>query len=380
MQNKKNILFFIGELGAGGAERVLVEVLKNLNREKYNLSVVVNRPGGYYYDKLPEDVTLIDRSQIRKSKYDLLDRIYGLPNIIKEQKADLVMAVMYGAGRSLLRTRLFTKKNVKMVIRLGNNPSEKLGENPSLLWRLIEELEVRVLYPRADAILAISQGIKENFGNNYPVNPGRIRVILNPVNIREIQTLKEKPVELPFSLDAETKLLVAIGRLIPQKGYDQMLESFLKVKRELPVKLIILGEGLLRPQIQDKITEFGLEQDVILKGFVENPWSYLNLADLYISTSRFEGFHNTIVEAMACGIVPIVTDCDYGPREIIRDGIDGRLVPVAKPDEMADAIIDMLKNNAKRKMMAKQALKRAQDFDVSIVVKKYEALIDELIQ
>lgn len=380
MRKKKNLLCFIGELGSGGAERVLMEILKHLDREKYTLTVVVNRAGGYFYDKLPDDVTLIDRSLIRKSKYDLFDRIYGLPKIIKQQKADLVVAIMYGAGRSLLRTRLFTDKDVKMMVRIGNNPSAKLRENQSFIWRLIEELEIKYLYPKADSILAISKGIKDDFANHYPVDPDRIRVIHNPINVNEINLLKEKPVDLPDPIDDHRKVIVAIGRLVPQKGYDQMLDAFQRIRREVPSKLLILGDGADRSHIQNKIAEYGLDNDVTLTGFVENPWSYLNRADLYLSTSRYEGFHLTIVEAMACGVVPVATNCDYGPREIITDGVDGRLVPVDNTKAIADAVIELLQNTEKRKKMALEALKRAQDFDISIVVREYEALIDELIE
>lgn len=400
MRKKKNLLFFIGELGSGGAERVLMEILKHLDREKYTLTVVVNRAGGYFYDKLPDDVTLIDRSLIRKSKYDLYDRIYGLPKIIKQQKADLVVAVMQGAGRSLMRSRILIDRKVKLVIRIGNNPKSHLFKNQTPFWNRIEKFETTHFFPKADSTIAISSGIKEALIEDLNLKPRRVDMIHNPVDVQKLQRLKKvksddsrlddvedlqrmnkmKTSDSQFSDVEEFKKLVAIGRLIPEKGYDEMIRVFQKVRSEIPCKLTILGDGPLRADLQSQIDNLGLQGDINMTGFVENPWSYLDDADLYLTTSRSEGFHLTIVEAMACGVVPVATNCDYGPREIITDGVDGRLVPVDDTKAIADAVIELLQNPEKRQNMVIQALKRAQNFDISVVVREYEALIDELIE
>ena len=376
---KKNILFYIGALEAGGAERVLIELLKYLNREKYDLTLVINRPEGYFFNKIPEHVNVIVRSDKRRSYFDLYDRIFGLPNIINKENTDLVIAIMSGAGRSLLRTRFFVKKDTKMIVRIGQNPTKKLAQNTSWLWSRIELFEIKKFFPKADGIIATSEGIQNNLVNTDLVNKDNVHVIYNPLDLDMINQKKIEDFPLPQSFTNSYKLIVAVGRLVPQKGYDTMLRAFRKIRKQIPTKLIILGGGYLESNLRIKIREFDLESDVQLAGFVENPWAYLQRADLYLSTSRYEGFHLTIVEAMACGVVPVATDCDYGPREIITDGVDGKLVPVNNTELIAEAIIDLLQHPGKRKEMADKAAKRAKDFDVSIIVKEYEELFDSLL-
>lgn len=379
LNQKKSIVFFIGELGAGGAERVLIEILKHLNRNKYKLSLIVNRPGGFFYDKLPDDVTLIDRSIIRKSRYDLFDRIFGLPKIIKRQKADLVMAIMQGAGRSLMRSRYLIDRRVKLVVRIGNDPRNQLEKNHHFFWKRLERFETTHFISKADSVIAISNGIKEALKSKLRLKAGRIDVIYNPVHTENLQRMKKEDISgfhVPF--DKKYKKLVAIGRLIPEKGYDVMIRVFQNIRSEIPCKLVIIGDGPLKPVLQKEIHRLNLQEEIILTGFLNNPWSHLHSADLYLSTSRSEGFHLSIVEAMACGVVPLATDCDFGPREIITDRLNGRLVPVGEVEAIASAAIDLLQNTPLRKEMAGHAKKRAQDFDISLIVKKYEEVLDEL--
>lgn len=194
LNQKKSIVFFIGELGAGGAERVLIEILKHLNRNKYKLSLIVNRPGGFFYDKLPDDVTLIDRSIIRKSRYDLFDRIFGLPKIIKRQKADLVMAIMQGAGRSLMRSRYLIDRRVKLVVRIGNDPRNQLEKNHHFFWKRLERFETTHFISKADSVIAISNGIKEALKSKLRLKAGRIDVIYNPVHTENLQRMKKEDI------------------------------------------------------------------------------------------------------------------------------------------------------------------------------------------
>ena len=158
-----------------------------------------------------------------------------------------------------------------------------------------------------------------------------------------------------------------------------MLEVLKRVRQEIPAKLIILGEGPEREQIEQKISELDLNDHVWLPGFVPNPWAWMKQADIYVSTSYYEGFHLTIAEAMACGTVPVVTDCDFGPREIINDGVNGRLLPVGDVNTMTDTIIKLLENENQRKRMSEEAFIRAYDFDTSKIIKQYEALFDQVL-
>jgi glycosyltransferase involved in cell wall biosynthesis len=376
---KKHLLFYIGSLAGGGAERVLIELLKNLSREKYHISLAINRPEGFFYDKIPGDVNVIDRSRLRKSPYDLKDRIFGLSKVIHQQQADLVVAFMIGAGRSLMRFHFLLDKRVKKIIRIGENPATKLSKNRSFAGRLLESFEIRRFLPKADALILTSNGIREELAASLNIVPDHIHIVHNPVDIKKISSLKQETVHLPFRKDLNShKLIVAAGRLVPEKGYDDMIEVFYKVKKKVPAKLVILGKGPLKNEIQDLINQKGLQDDVYMPGFVKNPWAYMNHADIYLSTSKSEGFHLSIAEAMACGVTPVATNCDYGPREIISDGVNGRLVPVGDITSIAEAITELLTNTDRRNQLSEMAKKRALDFDISEIVPKYEKLFDTI--
>ena len=377
---KKRLLFFIGALHGGGAERVLIHLLKNLNRKKYELILVVNRDEGQLLRLVPEDVELIVRAKIRENVPALTDRIFGLPRIIKNKQADLVVSFLTGANRSLMRSRFLVQRGIKFVVREGNNPLHINTLSSNGFWRLITRLEVKYLYPMADRMITSSQGVKDEFVNEWGFKSDLISEIHNPVDIEKINLMIMEEVDLPWEKDISVKWLIAAGRLTEQKGFDDLIDIFIKVRKVINVRLMILGEGELKDHIEKRILSENLYGEVYMAGFVSNPWKYMKLSDLYLSTSKWEGFHLTIAEAMACGTVPVVTDCDFGPSEIIDDGVNGRLLPVGDVNAMSDAIIELLENENQRKRMSEKAIIRAYDFDTSKIIKQYEALFDRILE
>lgn len=379
MVNKKNILFFIGTVGGGGAERVLIDLLKYLNKDKYNISLVINRPGGELQNEVPDDINLIDRSGLSRSYFRLKDKVLGLSGIIRQQKADIVVSFLTGANRSLMRSRFFVDKRVKFVLREGNHPDYIGKMMDSFFWKQVAKTEVKWLYPRADKIIAISHGVKHEFVKNWKMNEHQFSVVHNPLDINRIKKMASEPVNSPWVSDKTSSRLIAVGRLVEQKGYMQLLDSFIKIRKKVNAKLMILGEGPLRKKVEARIRDAGLSGDIFLPGFVKNPWAYMHHADLYLSASLWEGFHLTIAEAMACGIPPVATDCDYGPSEIIADGENGRLVPVEDTEAFSKAVVELLKNEQLRKKMAGNAVLRAEDFEARKKIREYQDVFDGVL-
>lgn len=375
---KKNLLFYIGTLKGGGAERVLIELLKNLDRNKYRLFIAVNRPKGAFFDQIPNDVQLIDRSSLYKKKTGLFERYFGMASIIKKEKIDLAMGFLPGANRSLMRSKYFTEGRVKMVLNEQNNPSFVSRFGQSWFREKLEQLEMSLFYPKADGIVVACKGLEEHFLNALTLDTDKVHVIYNMINSEKIERHALEPVP-GYKFSDDTKIIVAAGRLTEQKAYGDMLEVFKKAQNQVPAHLIILGEGHNREKIETKVHDLSLSDFVYMPGFMDNPFAYMGRADLYLSTSRWEGFHLTIAEAMACGTVPVVTDCDYGPREIITDGKNGRLLPVGDIEGLNKAIIKILTDDELRTKMAANARIRAKDFDVSKIVGQYEKLIDHLL-
>lgn len=376
---KKRLIFFIGSLYGGGAERVLLNLLRHLNRDKFELILVVSTQKGVLFDQIPPDVDLITRYDRDSTRLNLYRRIFGLSDIIKENKADLVISFLTGANRAVVRSRFFLPKRLKIVLREGNNPIHIHNMFSSWFWREIAFREVKFLYSLADRIVTPSVGVAEDFEKSWGISADLFCNINNPVDISLINQQSREELTLPWNETEKVKWILAVGRLTRQKGYSDLIHSFSDVRKKLNLRLIILGEGELRNKLQNQIHDMGLSDYIFMPGFVNNPWKYMRKADLYVSASLWEGFHLTIAEAMVCGTVPVATNCDYGPSEIITDGKDGRLVPVGDIETMSNRIFELLVNNELRTKMAKNAVERAEAFDVKNIVKDYENLFDELL-
>ncbi len=375
--DKKKLFFYIGTLGGGGAEHVLLALLNNLDRKKYDLAIILNRMDGRLVNQIPSDVRLFDRSETYKSGINLVNRFWGLAKLIKRENPDLVISFLTGANRSLMRCRYFVNRNVKFILREGNNPDHIKRSAVSVKEKLLSRFEVRWLYPKADQIITASTGIKNDFVENWGMKSGLFTAIHNMIDISQIQKQVNDAPELQAGNGEKT--LIAVGRLVKQKGYDDLLKVFAKVRERIPSRLIILGAGPEKLNIETWIQDLSLDGDVIMPGYVNNPWEYMKMADLYLSTSLYEGFHLTIVEAMACGTTPVITDCDYGPREIIDDGINGYLCPVGDIENMAKKVTELLKDEPARKRASKKAEEKAMQFDISVTIKNYEELFDEMM-
>lgn len=378
MQSKFKILFIIASLSGGGAERVMINLLKHLDREKYKLSLALLNMGGEYSNELPADVELIKLKDYQGRRY-FFHRIFNLRKVIRKNKPDLVVSFMTGSNISLTRYKFFMHRNLKLIIREGTNPSMSLSKKVNSRWQSFKKIEIKSFYKLANQIIVISNGIKVDLIKQWRFDSSLIKRIYNPLDVNEIQRKSLIPTSVTNSIKPDVRIIVAVGRFEPPKGYQDMIKSFDIIRKKQNVRLIILGKGPLESSIKKLISDLDLKDHVLMPGFVSNPWSYLNLADVYLSTSHWEGFHLTIAEAMACGVPPVATDCDFGPREVIQDGINGFLVPVGDIETIAEKVINLLTNEPLRKKLSENAKIRALDFDVSKIVKQYEVVFDKVI-
>jgi len=171
------------------------------------------------------------------------------------------------------------------------------------------------------------------------VSRERITVIYNPSVVQaEVQAKAQAPLDHPWFKPDQPPVILAVGRLQVQKDYPTLIRAFALVRQTRPVRLLILGEGKERPLLEALVKELGLEQDVSLPGFVLNPYAYMARAALFVLSSRWEGLPTVLIEALCCGAPVVSTDCPSGPREILRDGQYGPLVPVGGVNALARAI------------------------------------------
>ncbi|MFT6055720.1 MAG: glycosyltransferase involved in cell wall biosynthesis [Roseivirga sp.] len=333
---KKKILFVRPTLGYGGADRVTLNLLKAFDRDLYLCDLALMRAEGEFISDLPSDVTVFDL----KSK-SLWPMWKPLKHLIAEGNYDILYSTCGGASMPMmLAAWLGGFKGITVVSERNILFPPKKNKAKRQLMILIKAF----LYKKATWVTAVSKGVAQECKELLGVKPERIRVVYNPiVNKVLLEGVKEK-VEHPF-FNQYRQVILAVGRFEWQKDYDTLLKAFKKVTQVNDhVGLFILGKGPLENHYRDIVSEMQLAAKVCFAGFDKNPFKYMATSDVYVLSSRHEGMPGTLVQAMACGVACIATDCPTGPNELIQDGENGFLVAVEDDDTMAERILNLLDN------------------------------------
>lgn len=244
-------------------------------------------------------------------------------------------------NRTALWARHLSGSATRLVVRTGSTVSVKLTEQGGLAQRSTRWF-MRRFYPWADAVIVPSRGAADDLAAFASLDPALIRVVPNPVVSQQLQSLTSGTSLHPWLVRKEYPVIMGAGELCRRKDFETLIRAFARVNARRPCRLLILGDGRRRPRLERLLRDLGLEEQAALPGFVENPYAWMTRADLFVLSSTNEGFGNVLVEAMAAGTPVVSTDCPSGPREVLRDGRYGALVPVGEPVAMADAILEAL--------------------------------------
>lgn len=372
-----HILFFTTLLGGGGAEKHLLRIVNNLDRQEFQISLALATPGGAYEGDLASDVKLYHLTE-NKGTAALLQSLIPLRQLIKTLQPDILCSVLDHVNIVAMIAVKSLPNPPKTVLSIQVPPSiHNRKSRRQVVNRTVLAL-IPWIYPQADRLLALSQGVAEDVKSLIPKNTP-VEVIYNAGVDQEV--LHKAKIPLPSEiLPQDAKLIVACGRLTEQKGFTYLLEAFAQVKKFIPVRLWILGEGELQQTLETQIQQLNLKDCVELIGFKSNPFQYMAAADLFVLSSIYEGFGNVIVEAMACGTPVVASDCPHGPKEIITDGVNGLLIPPKNPQALAQAIIKVLTNPELAQQFKENGKKRAQDFDSWAIASLYGDLFAELLE
>lgn len=378
IKQKKHILFLIGSMTGGGAQRVVSEIVNKLDRNNYYPALALFKKEGPYLSYINKDVPIYEIFGCAGYKNTLRFR-KELLYLIKAIGFDLVFSHLCGPNRSILRTAFGSNAFPPIVVCEHNNLSLNIQKIINPIRRILVTQEIKFLYRRASKVVAVSHGVKRDLIEQHGMKENHIDVIYNPVDLQRIQSNLNKESILSKKSNYK-KNIVAVGRLIKQKGFSDLIQAFSFVHKAIPTsRLTILGDGELRPDLQNQIQKLGLQDYINLPGFVDNPWTVIQEADLFAMSSYWEGLPLVLLEVMACGIPIIYTDCDYGPREVIENERSGILVPVGDIQAISKAIIRVLSDSNLSYLLSFNALKRVKDFDSKIVVSKYEQLFEDVL-
>lgn len=395
MKNRKtNILIISTCLTSGGAERVAANLATQFHELNYNVwLIVLNGSVRTYTTTAP----LIDLKQcIPKKTLKKIIWYRSLIKIIKKYKKelDITHTISFLNQPDLLN--VLTKRYDKTIISVRNKRS-------SLNKNLFNKIKDILIFKKADIIVSLSKGVKEDLVNFYHVNEEKIKVIYNACNVETIKTLSKEKIEETNFLNSNENIVVTAGRLTNQKGQWHLIRAFTKVVENIPnAKLLVLGQGEEEQYLKNLITSLKMNSSIFLMGYQQNPYCYFSKASIFVFSSLFEGFGNTLLEAMACDLPIISTDCPVGPRELLEpkssyhDHINdkymecenGILIPVCDGNHysendkltreeliMAEAIIELLKNQKLREKYVERSKKRIKDFSVDFINNEWVQLL-----
>lgn len=363
--DRDRIAIVVASMGGGGAERAALNLAEEFASRGLTIDLVLIAAEGELLQKVPPGVRQVDLGAGRARRAVGRLRKY----LKRERPAALISVAFHVNILAALSCIGLGRDRPQLMLTVHGTLSHAVATQPAIkrLWFIAA---TALLYRLADQVVAVSRGAAQDLGLKAGLDPDRITTIYNPVIRADFDALTAKASAHPWTIDKDRPLIVSVGRLTAAKDYATLVRAFAKVTQATDARLLILGEGERRGEVESIVSSLGLDESVALPGFVDNPFADMRAADAFVLSSRWEGLPTVLVEAMATGTPVIATDCPHGPREILEDGKWGQLVPVGDADALSHAILEVLRTGGV------DARKRARDFTVEAAADQYLAALD----
>ena len=355
----KQIVMMLHDLRGGGAERGRLRLLKAFCEMGHSVELVLIANEGAYLKDIPKDVStrVIGKSNVFKAVPDIM-------RYLRENRPASVLTSLTHMNVAVLIAKILSRSKSKIIVVEHNQISEKAKS--ARHWRAkMTYIFAPILYRFAYKVVGVSEGVAEDIRKFTGLGKNKVICIYNPSFDRSILDLATQDTDHPWVNDGSVPIIVAVGRLHRQKGFDMLIPAFAKVRTVVGARLMILGEGVERELLERQAGELGIADHVCFTGFVSNPYAIMSRADLFVLSSRWEGLPTVLIEALACGVKVVATDCPSGPKEILENGKLGPLVEVEQVDALADAILETLE------APLIDHSQRAFDYDVGLSAKNY---------
>lgn len=335
LPEKPDVALILPSLEGGGAERVFLRLAEFFGQRGLAVDVVVARRAGALLAEVPESVRLVDLRSSRPSR-----AIPALVRYLRQARpkavlsalthTNIALAIAYRLANVSNRCVLSERADLRVCL-----PSEKTFWDEK--WnRFLGKL----VYPWADCVVAVSRGVARSVVEVMGLLEHHVQVIYNPIDPEKIKQLSRQPVEFPWRDDLP--IVIAVGRLVPQKDYPCLLHAFARVLQQTPCHLAILGEGEDRESLERLIGQLGIAQQVWMPGFIANPLPWVAKAKVLALSSRWEGLPGVLLEGLTLGVPIVAADCPSGPSEILEQGRFGTLVPPGDSEKLAQALSQVL--------------------------------------
>lgn len=354
-RERMTVFFTLNSFVGGGAERSTIQIAQNFETPSLSPALLAGSLTGPYYRAAKQSVpiSVVGRLTILRIPH----YIASVRRAITRNRA--VAIVTYGAqAKTLLAARLLRLIPAVAIVVVGRNDfaSKARSKRNSRVSLALDINISKLLFRRADAIIGISQGVTDGMVSLLAGSFVPTTTIYNPIDVQQIldsiretsdndaESSRQTPdPKLRAKFDQlVSPRIISVGRLVRQKGQADLLKAFALIPETRRGSLVILGDGPLRKSLQDQAELLGVSNALWMPGFVDNPWWFIANSDVFALPSHFEGFARVLVEALACKVPVVATDCPSGPREILEGLPQARLCPVGEPVEFADAMMDFL--------------------------------------
>lgn len=335
MTNRPKLSFIVPTLAGGGAERSMVNLANELSAMDYPIDFLVLKSGGAYDGTLRSEINLISLHVDRAMRAPGPIRAY-----LRREKPHAIFSAMEHVNVAVYRGWIRGGVSTKYVPTIRNHISVEAAK--AGLLKRIELKWASIAYRRADAVVAVSQGVAQDAEQTLNLPKGLVKAIYNPVINTQLKQQSQEVPEHAWLTDQGPPVILGVGRLNYQKDWPTLMQACEEVRQSRQVRLLILGEGELRGELESRVKEMGAQDWISLPGFSPNPFAAMAQCSLFVLSSKFEGLPGVLIQAMACGAHVVSTDCPSGPDEILQSGKYGQLVPVGDSHALASAILESL--------------------------------------
>lgn len=338
MKSQPRLAVLVSFSGAGGVERMVLNLIPAIldTGIGVDLLAIIRKP--------TPDLLRIEGTGFRLFDLGVTHTALAVPALARYLKAERPAALLAAKDRAIraaVLARALSGVEVPLVGRLGTNLSAAQENKPALL-RWARTRPMRWLYPKVDRVIAVSEGVAEDTLKLTGLPTERVVVVRNPVITPEMPAKAQAPVEHPWFNEPGSPIILGAGRFTEQKDFPTLIRAFSRARAQRECRLLILGEGRQRPELERLAAELGVAEAVSMPGHVNNPFAYMAKAQVFALSSRWEGSCNVLTEAMALGTPVVSTDCPSGSAEILGGGRYGPLVPVGDAARLAEGMLRLL--------------------------------------
>ncbi len=328
IENK--LTFFLSSVMGGGAERVFITIANDFASKGMNVDLVLVNGKGPYLEEISDLVNVVDLS-CKQTYTSIKQLILYLNNI----KPHVFFSTQMHTNVVALLALMMSRHKPMVILREANAvEAYRSGFKNRIVLML-----AKFLYKKADKIIALHEAMKKEIINVFHIRDEKITVINNPVSIEKIDSLSKMENQIQL-FTGGSKFILGIGRLDQQKDFKTLILAYSMVYKDFDnIKLVILGEGILFSEIKNQIEKLGLSNHVILPGFISNPFPWIKSAEMLVSTSKFEGFPNVLIQALALDVPVIATNCPGASAEILEYGKLGTLIAIGDVNGLSNAIM-----------------------------------------